>query len=148
MNYLLKRYLCVLLITLLLFASVQSVFAGLLSESGDHDHVMDVMDHAVMVHDHAAIMGRHAGDSTIDSTIYSISVSVDAAQLSDDGRHCDILSGSTMLCGNCNFCVHCVACIPDLHVENDGNKVINNFFISASHFYFDLPTKDRPPRNA
>jgi len=133
MNSVTKRHLSLLLIIVLLFASVQSVFAGQFSQSNKTD-------------DHSAIVGEFTSSSHSHDYLLDHAISNSEFALSD--RHCETSADSTSLCGACNFCAHCVACLPDLPVINNRNNTINYLFLITSHFYLDLPTKDRPPRNA
>jgi len=126
MNYSNKYRLCLLLISMLFFSSVQSVFAGeMMMGSGDH-----AINHSMTL--------SHADNSTM--------VLADIAQTGHDD-HCDTSSdNASLLCGSCNFCAHCFACIPDILVISNSNKTIAVFPLTSSISYLYLPLKDRPPR--
>ncbi|NOX42307.1 MAG: hypothetical protein GXP19_01015 [Gammaproteobacteria bacterium] len=129
MNYSNKRRVSLLLIAVLLFASVQSVFASQITASEDHT----MMGHSTVV-SYVGYMqpGNNNGRCSIDSD--------------------STVSDSAMLCSGsaCTHCVICISVLPDTSVSNSYSNTahIVNFVVTTSQSYLDLPSKDRPPRNA
>ncbi len=126
MNSLNQRRLSLLLITVLFFASVQSVFAGQIKNNDDH-----AMHHSpVAVYVGELVFDDHRYCSTTGAMVIDIE--------------------STILCADstCTHCAHCVSFISIPRVANDKKtKPVLNFVVTAPVPYLELPTKDRPPRS-
>lgn len=133
MNSLNQRRLSLLLIMVLFFASVQSIFAGQIKNNDRAMHHLPVAAHVGEL----ALVSKQSGDN-------------------DNHRHrsttsMDMNMESTVLCADstCTHCAHCVSFISVPRVANDKKiKPVLNFVVTTPVPYLELPTKDRPPRNA
>jgi len=145
-----KRRLSLVLITVLLFAPTQSVFAAQFNKSNfhaaDHQFGNDLVNYVVDY-----IIDNSSGSSSnVASMLHQASVlfhnSITDSTINDNDRHCGSYFESMSLCDTCNNCTHCVACLPDLRLTNVKNSVLDYLFIVPSHYYLDIPAKDRPPQ--
>lgn len=136
MNSSIHRIFSLLLVMVLFFASIQSVFASQIKNRNDH-----ALHHSLTV-THVGKLALVSRDMQFDNE-HRHFISETGTE---NGR---MAMGSMMLCtdSTCTQCVHCVSFISIPYVVTDKSKPILNSVISTFIPSLEIPTKDRPPRN-